>query len=1364
MRVLRPDRRATGPAVCTIIARNYLAQARVLAKTYLQQHPSAPFFLLVVDGLPDGVYAGDGITVVDPTELGLTYFWEMSFKYDVTELSTAVKPSLLRLLFTKYGQREVMYIDPDIGIMRPMAELMTALQQHDIVLTPHTIRSIPLDGHLPTEQDILMAGAYNLGFIALRGSEAADSLVQWWEERLRDHCRVDPANGLMVDQKWIDLVPSMFPTTHILRDPTYNVAYWNLHERVVDTLNDGFTINGRPLTFFHFSGYNPITPDILSKHQTRHRLIAGSPLAKLFDRYRHQVLGSGYLETRDYTYRFSQFDNGVGLHALLRQLYLELDATTRERIGDPFVTTRRGSFLSWAVTPSARYRGLSPFLERVYRLRYDVACAFPDIEGADRDRFLRWARTSGVEEMRFDPRLAELGLPLTVEAPRDLDGDAGWTDRLPGVNVCGYLRNESGLGSATRGYVDALRHIGVDTALKDVSELSVNRSEDTSLGSFVESFEHRINLVCVNADQHFVVRNHDPAFFDGRYNIGVWQWELPEFPQDWYDRFDEYDELWVGTSFIANALAQVSPVPVIRIPPVVTPPPRGSRERGRAALGLSMAETVFLFIFDFNSYAARKNPVGLVDAFRRAFAPTDPVRLVIKSVNGASHPGDFARLQESAKGHAITLISDYLAREEVADLIEAADAYVSLHRSEGIGLTVAEAMTLGKPVIATAWSGNTDFMDVSNTFPVRYELIEIEEDVGPYRAGQVWADPSVDHAAELMRLTYEEPTEAKTRGERGRHDALIYFGRERISALIRQRLLVVDQRRRSFRSVERSSVPGFLYSDVVERIRSSAPSATEEGAVCAVISRGDAGLLELPGRTGWHFPQDETGEYAGYYPASSDGAIAHLEFLRTKGAGYLLVPDTARWWLEHYEAFRVHVESRYVPVLRDTAYDLFKLTPSAAEAVVTISNANGDGNCNGNASTNGVHGTSTGVQVVGELPAAPPQAQPESVETVSVGIEGRLVDVALPDPLGPGTFQSVPSAGSTVGEPTADGHTTSGEEMLSPTPGGPGSTDARVAALEARLAALEPLVSEMRHTFETRLERQRHKLHDGDVARDELRAAFHQQLGGVAAEVADLRGFNTALKVSVEELDAAQEEQRARFDLLHEWAVDEAEILRQRLDLGHPGDVPGYVLDATGDGPGPTSLARTRRTAETVVAARQHNYLRYFGDRTVTCLGASMEFVETLRLAGIRADHVLGPDASPNLEDSGCGRGLAGLASSSLSRLRDLDEAVLDDIFVSRFFEYLRPEELSEAFSLVGRRMRRQCRFVAEVLDPDSFDTWRAFHLDPTRTQPLFAGVAVQLCRDAGFASARIVRAGFDTAGMEYRRGESMYAVVALTG
>jgi glycosyltransferase involved in cell wall biosynthesis len=508
---------------------------------------------------------------------------------------------------------------------------------------------------------------------------------------------------------------------------------------------------------------------------------------------------------------------------------------------------------------------------------------------------------------------------------------------VDGINLCGYLKTESGVGTAARRYLRALRALGVPLTLHDVSHLQTNRARDDTVRVGAAAELHTVNIVCADVELHFTILAHlGESFFRDRYNIGVWAWELPRFPHKWLDRFAYYDEIWVGTSFIAAALAPIAPVPVVRIPPVLTPDAAGSRARGRARLGVHGSECLFLFVFDFHSHCARKNPLAVMHAFRRAFAPGDGARLVLKCVNADARPDDFARMQELARGYPIDIHEGYWPAADVHDLMAACDTYVSLHRSEGTGLTISDAMALGTPVIATGWSGNMDFMTVANSYPVRYELVELERSVGPYGAGEVWADPSVEHAAEQMRLVFDDRDGARARGMAARRDIETAYSEDAVARLIDTRLNTIGVRQRwpAFRDEVAKTFAG--YRRLPAKLEAAVRKVVPDGATVLVVSKGDEALLALQGRTGWHFPRLDDGRYAGFYPEDSTAAIDHLEMLRARGAEFLLLPQPAFWWLEHYGDFAQHLAARYTRVLKDEDCIIYALT---APAVRTSSRA-----------------------------------------------------------------------------------------------------------------------------------------------------------------------------------------------------------------------------------------------------------------------------------------------------------------------------------------------------------------------------------------------------------------------------------------
>jgi glycosyltransferase involved in cell wall biosynthesis len=354
-----------------------------------------------------------------------------------------------------------------------------------------------------------------------------------------------------------------------------------------------------------------------------------------------------------------------------------------------------------------------------------------------------------------------------------------------GVNVAGYLSTESGMGEAARASIRSLEAAGVPMVLTNVG--SRLRTQDVSYSGFTDDNPHPFNLVHLNGDNMAgFAAARGRAYFRNRYTIGYWFWELSKWRDDWLEGFNHVDEVWVASEFTRVCLAEVSPVPIVTMPlPFVLPdaPPLG-----RAHFGIPEGSTAFLLTFDVSSQTERKNPLGAIRAFRRAALPRKAATLVLKYTNAEYDREAVRRFHEEAEGLDVVMLDGYMSRPELTALMTACDCYLSLHRGEGFGMTMGEAMLLGKPVIATNYSGNVDFMTADNSYLVDYRIVPLTRDYGPYMRGYVWADPDVAQAAHFIRQVALDRDAAADKGARARRDVLATRMPDRTGAAMRARL------------------------------------------------------------------------------------------------------------------------------------------------------------------------------------------------------------------------------------------------------------------------------------------------------------------------------------------------------------------------------------------------------------------------------------------------------------------------------------------------------------------------------------------------------------------------------------------------
>lgn len=357
------------------------------------------------------------------------------------------------------------------------------------------------------------------------------------------------------------------------------------------------------------------------------------------------------------------------------------------------------------------------------------------------------------------------------------------------MNVFGHFRGEFGVAEASRALVVAARARGVEVALVSAGTVHAAGGDLRLADEIGTDAPHPVNVLGVNAnDTVALLDDLGPGLTSGRYIIGFWFWELAGFPTAWLPAVDRVDEVWTASDFVRDAVAAATSKPVRTIRLAVDAAP--ARRYTRAEFDLPTDSFVFLFTFNFKSYVARKNPQAVIDAFRAAFPAADRrALLVLKSTNGDKTPNLLGALRDVIGGDdRIRLVDGFMDRDAVFGLESVSDGYVSLHRSEGFGLGLAESMALGKPVIGTAYSGNLEFMDETTSLLVDHRLIPVHAGEYPFPDGQVWAEPDVEQAARHMRRLVDDRQFGRDLGARARARMRDEFSQAAVGARIARRL------------------------------------------------------------------------------------------------------------------------------------------------------------------------------------------------------------------------------------------------------------------------------------------------------------------------------------------------------------------------------------------------------------------------------------------------------------------------------------------------------------------------------------------------------------------------------------------------
>jgi Glycosyl transferases group 1 len=797
--------------VITLATLNSLPRARALARSLQSQQPSwsLEIVLMASEGVVAAASADEhGVAPRAVTDLLDVDVAALLSLHDEQELSALLLPALLERLIEQ-DEEPVVHLRNSSWVLGDLEPVAKALAEREVLLVPRMTHDVPDDGLQPSRAQMERAGRVQRTIMGVRRGEQARAFLEWWGAlvaRWLGSLDAQPSEERPEDRPWLarllELAPARFAAA-VLEDPGCNLNQWNLHSHALHgTLQRPLLDDGSPVRFLDLPGFDPDRPHQLSAHASRARVSSSPLLHELSAAYAAELRACGWRDSEHHAEVGRRLQGGLVYEESMRAAYATALALG-EPLDDLFGEQGTRAFIAWLEGPAPRgaAHGINRYVfHRVARERPDVVRAYPDLDGSDGAGYVAWCWAFGRDELNIPerfmpPRQAGTRPDRSQDPPaarkppshrgRAVDGDLA-------VRVTGYLGHTLGLGAAARGYVQALGAAGVPVTTTSVPlhhlELPVALAAEYGRHGFdelVHEGAHGFEIVAVNAEElPDLVGRLGEGYFEGP-RIGIWGWETNTIPPRWQRAFALVDEIWVYSRFMAENIGAVAPVPVIALPPPVQPSAAAVQP---LRLGVP-AGFLFLFVFDYLSTVQRKNPVGLIEAFERAFAPGEGPQLLIKTINAPLRPLAEEEVLWAAHGRDdVHVVDRSLSAAELAGLMAACDCYVSLHRSEGFGLTIAEAMAIGKPVIGTGYSGNVDFMNADNSFLVDYELGRVGPNCEIYPPEGEWADPSVEHAAQLMRRVCSDPAGARRVGEQAAADIARTLSARATGAAMRRRL------------------------------------------------------------------------------------------------------------------------------------------------------------------------------------------------------------------------------------------------------------------------------------------------------------------------------------------------------------------------------------------------------------------------------------------------------------------------------------------------------------------------------------------------------------------------------------------------
>jgi glycosyltransferase involved in cell wall biosynthesis len=774
--MVQSEASAKGHLICAIVTPNYLNQFLILGESIARAMPSADVRVLILQDCVgteriqekiDHYLADAGSSATHQAITIDQCDWEdfdiesASLFYNILEFATSVKPALLRYFLRQDWQR-VTYLDPDIQLFQDFTPVLD--DDMDVSLTPHLFTDIPRDEFKPSTNDILSAGFFNLGFCSVR--PAALPFLDWWCERLQFDCLIDHSAGYFTDQKILDLAP-LKTNVQVVMEPGCNVAYWNLHERrIVKDQGEwrvAFEGSIQDLYFFHFSGFILNRSPSLSKHASRR--VLGDAVPRSFATQYEKLLRGGSRQDEDVEFTIGGATLDDPIPVQWRRCLRE-DAEVHVRAGLTLRQVREEIYFpryqdKWS---KCRTCGIehNNFGTRVQTFLVGWAC-HPSLEGVPNaiSAFFRTSRhqfrASAMEQLIWASDHLQEDVQGNDELIAEVLGTAAQSiEDSVSLKLVGYFTYPAGVGQVARWTLKNLEEANIHPAIDRIFVTSDSYEYLSSLLKRKNPLAaSNAGVLCfVNADQwedHVTLpRRVNPKV---QHVEAVWAWELEHIPSRMFSvaSSDEIERVHALSHWSAHAMSKVLPVPVDRFAPFDLNLLETLHSSPPAAISRPALRYI-LTSFDAKSYLSRKNPEAVLNLWQRVQADYPDRSLIIKSTNLRDFaPSELLELIDTSA--RTILIDEHYSDSEYFSLLGNCDAFLSLHRSEGMGLTPIEAGLCGLPVLYTNYGGISEFME-EGFFPVSYKLTQVGEshhDAGPYDKLAWWAEPDLDDAERQLR-------------------------------------------------------------------------------------------------------------------------------------------------------------------------------------------------------------------------------------------------------------------------------------------------------------------------------------------------------------------------------------------------------------------------------------------------------------------------------------------------------------------------------------------------------------------------------------------------------------------------------------